>query len=205
MGIHVALNHRTSYRYDRPVMLAPQVIRLRPCAHCRTPIHSYSIRVSPGGHFENWQQDPHGNFLLRAVFPELVREFSIEVDLIAEMVVINPFDFFVEEYATNYPFEYEPWLAAEVRPYLECEPAGPLLESYLRGIDRHSRNTVDFLVQLNSQLQQDIGYLIRHGAGGAGAGGDAYGFAPDRVATRPGCWCTCCGIWGWPRGLFRGT
>lgn len=161
MGIHVALNHRTAYRYDRPVSLAPQVIRLRPCAHCRTPIHSYSIRVSPEGHFENWQQDPHGNFLLRAVFPEPVREFSIEVDLVAEMVVINPFDFFVEEYATNYPFEYEPWLAAEVRPYRECEPAGPLLATYLRGIDTRSRNTVDFLVELNSQLQQDIGYLIR--------------------------------------------
>ncbi len=161
MGIHVALNHRTSYCYDRPVSLAPQVIRLRPCVHCRTPIHSYSIRVSPEGHFENWQQDPHGNLLLRAVFPEKVREFSIEVDLVAEMVVINPFDFFVEEYATNYPFEYEPWLASEVRPYRECEPAGPLLATYLRGIDTRSRNTVDFLVELNSQLQQDIGYLIR--------------------------------------------
>ncbi len=161
MGIHVGLNHRTTYRYDRLISLSPQIIRLRPCVHSRTPIHSYSIRVLPEGHFENWQQDPHGNFLLRAVFPEKVREFSIEVDLIAEMVVINPFDFFVEEYAETYPFAYEPWLAREVLPYLEVPPASPLLQSYLAAIDTSPQNTVDFLVRLNGQLQKDIQYVIR--------------------------------------------
>jgi len=108
MSIRVALNHRTSYHYDRPVTLSPQVVRLRPAAHCRTPILSYSLRVVPKQHFINWQQDPHGNFLARLVFPELTRQFEVEVDLVAELTVINPFDFFLDSAATEFPFAYDP-------------------------------------------------------------------------------------------------
>ena len=161
MGIQIALNHKTGYEYDRDVQLDPQIVRLKPATHCRTPILSYSIKVLPEGHFENWQQDPHGNFLLRLVFPEKVRRFEIEVDLVAEMTVINPFDFFVESSAEEWPFDYELWLAREVRPYLEVEPAGAKLEAYLMGIDRRKRHTVDFLVDLNQRLQQEITYVIR--------------------------------------------
>jgi uncharacterized protein (DUF2126 family) len=161
MTIRIALNHRTSYRYDRLVSLSPQIIRLRPAPHARTPVLGYSLKVRPQDHFENWQQDPHGNFLARCVFPEKVRELSIEVDLIAEMTVINPFDFFVEPSAEEWPFEYDPWLAKDLRPFLECEQPQPKLNAWLRSVDRTKRNTVDFAVELNQRLQQEIKYLIR--------------------------------------------
>ena len=83
MSIHVALNHRTHYQYDRSVNLGPQTVRLRPAPHCRTRILSYSLRVTPAKHFINWQQDPQSNFLARLVFPEPTREFTVEVDLVA--------------------------------------------------------------------------------------------------------------------------
>ncbi len=161
MTIRVALNHRTSYQYDRQVSLSPQIIRLRPAPHARTPVTSYSLKILPKDHFENLQQDPHGNFLTRCVFPEKVREFSVEVDLVAEMTVINPFDFFVEPSADEWPFEYDPWLAKDLRPFLECEPPGVNLQAWLAKIDRTPRNTVDFAIELNQRLQQDISYLIR--------------------------------------------
>ena len=124
MPIHVALNHKTTYRYDRLVTLLPHVVRLRPAPHCRTPILSYSLRVEPHPHFLNWQQDPYSNYLARLVFPKPVSELRIEVDLVAEMTVINPFDFFIEESAERFPFTYDPILARELTPYLETEPAG---------------------------------------------------------------------------------
>jgi len=161
MAIHVALNHKTTYHYDRLVSLSPQIIRLRPAPHCRTPILSYSLKVEPKLHFLNWQQDPQSNYLARFVFPEKTREFTVEVDLVAEIAAINPFDFFLEASANHCPFTYEPWLLRELRPYLETEPVGEQLAAWLAAVDRTPRTTIDFLVDLNQRLQHQIGYVIR--------------------------------------------
>jgi transglutaminase-like putative cysteine protease len=162
MSLRVALTHKTVYHYDRPVALSPQVFRLRPAVHSRTPILSYSLRITPADHFLNWQQDPFGNILARVVFAEETQIMSVEVDLIADMVVINPFDFFVEEYAKHFPFAYDRQLRKELTPYLEITENGPHLRKWLSGINWGKRPyVVDFLVELNSRLQKDIGYLIR--------------------------------------------
>jgi uncharacterized protein (DUF2126 family)/transglutaminase-like putative cysteine protease len=161
MPIHVALNHKTTYQYDEPVTLSPQIVRLRPAPHCRTPILSYSLRVEPRPHFLNWQQDPYSNFLARLVFPDPVRELRVEVDLVAEMTVINPFDFFIEESATYFPFRYDPVLARELIPYLETEPAGAALEALAQQVRARDVRTVDYVVELNRRLHEQIRYLIR--------------------------------------------
>lgn len=165
MSIQVALHHITRYAYDRLVKLDPQIIRLRPAPHCRTLIPAYSLKISPANHFINWQQDPHGNWLARIVFPEKIRELRIEVDLLAEIAVLNPFDFFIEPYAELFPFAYRPELAAELAPYLEVEPCGAIFDDYLRAISREPRQIVDFLVDLNARLQHDVRYVIRMEAG----------------------------------------
>jgi uncharacterized protein (DUF2126 family)/transglutaminase-like putative cysteine protease len=161
MAIRIALNHQTHYVYDREVDLLPQIIRLRPAGHSRTPITAYSCRVTPAEHFENWQQDPQGNWLLRCVFPKKVCEFKVEIDLAADMTVINPFDFFVESYAEEYPFTYDEALARELRPFLEMVPLQPALEAWLATVDRTKMRTIDFLVGLNQRIQSEIKYLIR--------------------------------------------
>ena len=125
MSIHVALHHVTHYKYDRRVSLSPQVVRLRPAPHCRTPILSYSLRIEPEGHFVNWQQDPFSNYLARLVFPEPTTEFKVTVDLVAEMSVYNPFDFFLEPGAQTFPFVYEAGLKEELAPYLLPAAATP--------------------------------------------------------------------------------
>jgi len=161
MAIQVALHHKTQYRYDRPVQLGPQIVRLHPTPHCRTPIHAYSLKVVPGNHIIHWQQDPQANYLARMVFPESTTEFSVEVDLVAEMAVINPFDFFLEPEAEKYPFVYDPLTARELCPYVGAEPAGPQLASFLTEIPRESIGTLEFLVGLNQRLQRAIGYVRR--------------------------------------------
>src|SRR5438105_470973 len=165
MSIHVALHHKTNYRYDIPVSLSPHEVRLRPAAHCRTPILSYSLKIAPKQHFINWQQDAYGNFVARLVFPDKARELEVTVDLIAEMTVINPFDFFVEKYAEHYPFAYPDGLRKELAPFLEVEESEPLLVGWLGRFraDGYSAdiNINDFLVKLNRCLQADIVYLVR--------------------------------------------
>ncbi|MFA5081496.1 MAG: transglutaminase family protein [Hydrogenophilaceae bacterium] len=161
MSIHIAIRHTTHYRFDRPISLSPHVVRLRPAAHSRTPIQSYSLTVRPGQHFINWQQDPFGNWLARLVFPEKARELLVDVEVIADMTVINPFDFFIEEYAEQWPFTYPDALKKELAPYLEAHENSPLLDAWLADIERTPTPTVDFLVELNRRLQQAIGYAIR--------------------------------------------
>ncbi len=161
MSIHVALNHVTHYRYDRLVGLSPQIVRLRPAPHCRTRILSYSLTVTPADHFINWQQDPEANYLARLVFPDETREFKIEVDLIAEMAVLNPFDFFLAPYAESVPFKYDSNERRELVPYLVKAPATPLVAAYLAEVPTTRVRTIDFIVALNRRVANDVKYLIR--------------------------------------------
>jgi len=165
MSIQAAIYHLTHYRYDRPVVLGPQIIRLRPAPHSRTRVISHSLKVAPAGHFVNHQQDPYGNWLARFVFPEPVTELKIEVDLVADMTVYNPFDFFVEESAEKWPFEYGEELRDDLVIYRRPEPAEPRLQAFMDTVDRSEARTVDFVVGLNARLSREIGYVIRMEAG----------------------------------------
>ncbi len=165
MAIQIALNHKTQYHYDRLVKLGPQIVRLRPAPHCRTTILSYSLKIHPKNHFLNWQQDPQANYLARLVFPEPTTEFLVEVDLVAEMAIFNPFDFFLEPYAEKFPFTYDAAAARDLRPFLETEPLSPALRDWLATVSTESVRTIDFLTSLNQRLRDEIGYVIRTEAG----------------------------------------
>ncbi|MDX2478813.1 MAG: transglutaminase family protein, partial [Desulfuromusa sp.] len=161
MPIRVACNHNTSYKFDRPISLFPHVVRLRPALHSRTPIHAYSLKVFPEKHFLNWQQDAFGNYMARLVFPEKTSELRIEVEVIADMTAYNPFDFFVEDYAETFPFSYNKLEHTELAPYFQKIITGPLLEKWLKKVDRSKKNTNDFLVDVNNLVQKSINYSVR--------------------------------------------
>jgi uncharacterized protein (DUF2126 family)/transglutaminase-like putative cysteine protease len=166
MAIKVAISHKTKYKFDRSVSLSPHIFRLRPAPHSRTAIEGYSFKVKPENHFINWQQDPFGNYQARVVFPEKATELSIEVEVIAKMQVINPFDFFVEEYAERFPFAYEKGLKEELSPYLEARESGPALMQWIQeNRPANGIKIVDFLVHLNQRLFNSIAYNIRMEAG----------------------------------------
>ncbi len=165
MAIHVALYHKTHYTYDKPVGHGPHVVRLRPAPHCRTSILSYSQKITGGEHFINWQQDPFANWNGRLVFPDPMREFCVEVELVAEMAVYNPFDFFLEDSAQIYPFAYEQGLKKELAPFMELpKPTPRLLKLVDELIERYllkGARTIDFLVEVNQRIQHAVKYTIR--------------------------------------------
>ena len=161
MALHVALHHRTAYRYERPVTLGPQTVRLKPAPSCRTPIISYSLKVEPAEHFINWQQDPQGNYSARLVFPKPTRVFSVDVDLIADMTVFNPFDFFLDPSAEKIPFAYEAKIGTELSPFLRKEAMTPAFEEFLKSVDVTPRPSLDFLVSLNQRVNRAVRYIVR--------------------------------------------
>jgi len=165
MSLRVALHHRTDYCYDKAVSLGPQVVQLRPAPHTRTPILSYSLNVTPARHILNWQLDPYNNHLARLLFSDKTNELVVEVDLVAELTPFNPFGFFLEPGVQDYPFEYAPTLAEDLKPYRSGEPAGPLLEDFLKRFSSEKRGTISFLVDLNQRMRQEIDYVARLDAG----------------------------------------
>ncbi|MUU77053.1 transglutaminase family protein [Winogradskyella endarachnes] len=161
MALKIVISHKTTYKYDRKVALSPHVFRLRPAPHSRTPIESYSIKIKPENQFFNWQQDPFGNYIARLVFPDKTDELSIDVEIIADLKTINPFDFFIEEYAEEFPFEYTDIIKKELQPYLEITDKGPLLKEFLETLDLTPRKTIYFLIHVNQKIYEYLDYNIR--------------------------------------------
>ncbi len=211
MSIQVALTHRTTYRYDRPVIVSPQTIRLRPAPHTRTPILAYTLTIEPKDHFLNWQQDPQGNFLARAVFPNRVRTLAITVDLIADMAVINPFDFFLQQDAETWPFAYDTVLDQELAPYLRYDAT--LLGRYLRTCwpslappPRWTRRRAPSTRSWRSTAWYSRGSPTSCGSNPASGRPSTRSMRPAaRAGTAPGCSCTCSGHSAAPRGSARAT
>ncbi len=161
MALKVVLSHKTHYKYDKYISLSPHIIRLRPAPHSRTPIESYSLKITPKNHFINWQQDPFGNYLARIVFPDKVKEFGIDVEIIADLITINPFDFFVEQSAEKYPFKYNDELQKELVPYLEITEDGKKIKKFIQSLDLTEKPINDFLVYLNTEIYKYLNYTIR--------------------------------------------
>ena len=161
MALKIVISHKTTYKYDRKVSLSPHIFRLRPAPHSRTPIESYSIKITPENQFFNWQQDPFGNYVARLVFPDKTDELSVDVEIIADLKTINPFDFFIEEYAEEFPFTYTDIIKKELQPYLEITDKGQLLKDFIKTLDYTPRKTIYFLIDINQKIYEFLNYNIR--------------------------------------------
>lgn len=161
MALKVVISHKTEYSYDKKISMSPHIIRLRPAPHSRTPIEAYSLKIKPENHFINWQQDPFGNYQARLVFPEQTDHFSVDVEIIADMITINPFDFFVEDGAKDFPFEYKKDLRKELAPYLEIEEDSKELQAFVKTVDTSKKSIIDFLVEVNQHIHNALNYTVR--------------------------------------------
>ncbi len=164
MAIEISLFHRTRYRYDKEVALGPQVIQLRPTPHCRTRIVSYSLEVTPSDHILNWSLDAHANYLARVLFPTKTTDFSVEVNLVADMTPYNPFAFFLEPGVETYPFSYSPELRKDLEPFRRADAAdayGELFRAFVKKVSVETQGTVAFLGGLNESVRKAVGYEMR--------------------------------------------
>lgn len=157
----VQIQHQTQYRFDQSTTIMPHVVRLRPAPHCRVPIHSYLLTIKPENHTISWQQDPFSNYLARLFFPEPAHELIFNIDIVADIIDINPFDFFIEPRYETFPFEYDQILTEGLSPYLKTEKKGAMLDSFLKTVDQSSQATIDFLVNINKHLHQHLDYTVR--------------------------------------------
>lgn len=161
MDKRVELHHRTTYRYERPVSLGPQVIQLRPTPHCATPIVSYALTLEPANHILKWQFDPLGNHLARVIFPDKLIDFVVDVTLVADMSPINPFSFFLDPGFETYPFEYPAEMAQSLEPYRKVTPEGPLLKALLDEVPVAAQNTIGFVGDLTARVRDRVAYTTR--------------------------------------------
>jgi transglutaminase-like putative cysteine protease len=165
MSIRIVLKHSTKYRYSEPVLLFPQLIRLRPAPHCRTEIQSYQLHIKPAEHLIHWQQDAFNNHVARVIFPQLVSEFSLEVEIIANIHSINPFDFYIDENASQWPLKYPTEMALDLSPYLHVQTPGTEMTLLLNSFDSIPVGIVDFLLHVSQALLDKISYVERMEAG----------------------------------------
>ncbi|PCJ42514.1 MAG: hypothetical protein COA71_03100 [SAR86 cluster bacterium] len=161
MTLKVALKHYTAYRFDKKVTIFPHILRLRPAPHCRLHIESYALNINLKKHVLHWQQDLFSNYLASVFFPEKSHELIIDVDLIVDMTIINPFDFFLEETAETFPFNYDEVLKDGLAPYLKVTEKGALLMQLLSSVDIGKQGTINFLIALNQMVLQQVEYQIR--------------------------------------------
>jgi len=161
----IGLVHRTSYRYDRPVRLGPQSIRLRPMPHARTPIPSYALRIGPEPASLHWQQDPHGNSLARAVLPGPIDAMDVVVDLVADLAPQDPFNFLLDPGAESWPFRYEPLMADDLGQFRRTDHAGPLLQGLRDETPPSGMPTVGLILELTHRVRNRVAYIVRMESG----------------------------------------
>lgn len=177
MTTRVALEHRTTYRFGEPVHLFPHAVRLRPAPHSRTAISGYDLRVEPSGHVLRWHQDPFGGWVAQVVFTETATQLEVTVSLVADLEPVNPFDFYVDDYASTAPFAYPTTLRDDLAAYLRPVDDGP------RGSGLSPKSTawvestiaralggeggeptlpvVELLVRLNRAVREQVAYSTR--------------------------------------------
>ena len=152
----IALRHRLDYRFDRPVRLSTHWLRLCPAPGTRANITAYTLRVGPRTHFLNWLRDPFENHLARLDLPEPVRHFTLDLEILAELQPVNPFDFLTEPYAANHPFDYPEQLARDLAPYLLQPATGPATRAWLAALDRTETPTIERLTALNQCVGETL-------------------------------------------------
>jgi transglutaminase-like putative cysteine protease len=168
--VRVTLRHNTSYRFDRSVVLGPHDVRLRPSAHGRTPILEYAFHVQPAGGSVHWYTDALGNRVARCLFPQPVAELRFDVELTADLAPINPFDFLLDLWSSQFPFRYPDELAIDLAPALGADPAAAAMSEWVERVKSEflstgSINTVTLLVELNLRVRREVAYIVREEAG----------------------------------------
>jgi transglutaminase-like putative cysteine protease len=165
MPVIAKLHHITRYTYAKPVRLGPHILRLRPAPHCRQPILDYQLKIEPDNHRLTWYQDPHSNWLARAIFFDASDTLTIRVTCTLDMAAINPFDFLIDDEATLYPFRYSDDLTRDLIAYRAHEPCGPRLAAFTAPMQHQTMSTIDCLVHLNQRIHSAITYIKRKEAG----------------------------------------
>jgi uncharacterized protein (DUF2126 family) len=61
----------------------------------------------------------------------------------------------------QYPFVYAESLARSLEPYLELEAGGPVLQRWIDRLPAEPQPTLNFLVDVNRRIRDDVGYLTR--------------------------------------------
>ncbi|GAB2680394.1 transglutaminase family protein [Aliiglaciecola sp. 3_MG-2023] len=162
------IEHLTRHTYSGPVSFSGHSLYLHPVEGHQRRVHSFSIATIPPAQ-QSFISDVEGNSVVKCNFgltESDILEFKTVIHV--EINDDNPYDFLLEPYAIEYPFDYRGDDLRSLTPYRLGEDQvdeneSQVLSWFQQAVPSPAKHPdiVQFLTDINQAIGRDISYVRR--------------------------------------------